>query len=336
MNTAFGPNTVLHFGGNSNVFNHHPSLGRIDADARYMKLISLTPTPIKYEDVFDGEKVLNFISDKRKVFISLMNGPFHFLHDALGHAIYAINKFPDAQFIFDASAMYEFDDAYLNHFLNTLYKKNIDFKVIRLEQGDVIFANNFYYQQTMYDDVDAGNQLFKFFSDDIDNKDIEPFRKIYISRRRMHNRDYSEILADGPSFKHDNRIDDEPKLEEFLLSLGFEIIVPEEFESFKHQINYFYETKTAVSLTSSGLTCSAFMQPRGNVVELVNTMVVPLGDMPEFPKGSAEEAIHHYYVALSFNKDHNYFAIPNKTRKADDIINKIKSSESLRSVFGIK
>lgn len=319
----------------SGPFKHYPSVYQIFSSDRYQQFIGLTPIDVKPEDVdFSHPNIIPFISEKPKVFISLMNGPYHFLHDALGPIIYMIKKLPHAQFVFDSSKMWEFDKSYLNHFYTTLYKKGIDFKVLNFKQGDVIVANNFYLQVSGADCFDASNNLHEFFLDDVINKDVKPFRKLYLSRRKMLDRNYKTTIKPGPTHMHDNRIINEPLLEDFLSSVGFEIIVPEEFNSFAEQINHYYEAKTIVSVTSSGLTSAcAFMKSRSNVVELMNTMVVPLSPTTSNELVGSEESLHLFYIAMSFHRDHNFFSIPNKTRKAEDIIKKIKESPSLRSVI---
>ena len=329
-------NTVLHNGRyEGSPFKHYAGVHSIYGSDRYQQFYGITPNPVTPEDIdFSHPNIIPFLSEKKKVFISLMNGPFHFFHDTLGPTIYMINQFPDAQYIFDASKMYHFDDAYLKHFYTTLYKKKIDFKVLNFKMGDIIVANNFYIQDTGNDIFDAGNNLYNFFQNDVKNKNVKPFRKIYLSRKKMLTRNYEGVIKPGPSHMHDDRIINEPLLEKYLSNLGFEIVVPEEFSSFSEQINHYHETKTVVSVTSSGLTpACAFMQPRSNVVELINTMVVPL-ERPDPEKLiPAEESLHLFYISLSFNRDHNFFAIPNKTRKAEDIIKKIEESPSMRSVF---
>ena len=109
-------------------------------------------------------------------------------------------------------------------------------------------------------------------------------------------------------------------------------MVPEDkFQNFEDQIRYFFETKTVASVTSSALTCSSFMQPGSNVIEFINSMIVPID---RNQKNMVEEALHLFYITISFVKGHNYFGVSNRTRKAEDIIDKIKNSPSLLKVLG--
>ena len=329
--------SVLYTGHQPINYQKFDGLGMFFVPQNYERFTQLHPTKINQNDITDRANSYNFVSDKIKVFVSLMNGPYHFLHDALGGAIQMIKKFPDAQFIFDTSAMYDFDKTYLTHWFNTLTKKKIDFKILKTNPGDIVYANNFYFKQTYNNSANAANNLFEFFQDDFINKDVKPFRTIYLSRRHMGKRDYSSFVTEtpdwdgGPSTNHDTRMFDEFKLEEYLSKeFGVEIVVPEDFKTFADQINHFYETKTVISMTSSGLTCSAFMQPGSNVIEIMNTMVVPL---ESGKKNMVEEALHLFYISISFIKNHNYFSIQNKTRKAEDVIKRFENTPALHPLL---
>lgn len=318
-------------------FKHVPGVAKIYSTDRYQQFYGIVPELVTPEDIdFSHPNIIPFLSEKKKVFMSLMNGPYHFLNDVLGPTLYMIEQYPDAQYIFEISKMYHFDNSYMTHFFKTLHDKKIDFKPIAFKQGDIIVANNFYYFDVGFDYFDNGNRLYKFFENDYIKDQKKPFRKLYLSRKMMKDRDYTKNLLDGPTHKHDNRIINEPLLEEFLKNeYGFEIIVPEEFENFSQQIKHYNEAKTIVSVTSSGLTpACAFTQPGSTIVELMNTMVVPLKGIKN-PEEivEVEEALHLFYVTLSFNRGHNFISIPNKNRRAEDIIEIIKRSKSLRSVF---
>jgi len=318
-------------------YERYDGLGAIFITSQYEKFSNISPVKINNSDISDRPNAYNFVSDKTKVLVSLMNGPYHFLHDALGGTLQMIKNFPDALYIFDISAMHDFDKTYLNHWFKTLTKKNIDFKIVKLNEGDIVYVNNFYYKNGYNNSTNAANNLFEFFQDDIVNKDVKPFRKIYLSRKRMTERDYSAFLTPDPNWNgapsqnHDTRMFDEHLLEEFLhYEFGFDIVIPETFETFADQINYMYETKTVVSMTSSGLTMSAFMQPGSNVFEIMNTMVVPLDRNKH---NMAEEALHLFYISMAFIKGHNYFSIQNKTRKAQDVIERIKNTEYIQELL---
>lgn len=327
---------VFYNGFHPKMYVHKKEISSVPIPNNYEKFSDLQPLAIELKDVRDDSKSFNFISDKEKVLISLMNGPYHFLTDSLGPAIQMIDRFPNAQFIFDASALFEFDKTYFSHFFRLLGEKGIDYKILRLSGGETLYINNFYFKgMGGVKSADAAVDLYDFFTQDLQKENIKPFRKAYLSRKNQTGRDYSAFITnvnkkfrDAPSFDHDQRILNEEKLENFLHDeFGFEIIIPEDkFKKFEDQIRYFYEIKTVASVTSSALTCSSFMQPGGNVLEFMNSMVVPI-DRNQL--NHVEEALHLFYVTISFIKGHNYFSLSNRTRKAEDIIEKIKNSPAL-------
>jgi hypothetical protein len=298
------------------------------------KLFKPNIEPINKNKINKNIEVKNFLSDNKKVFISLVTQPYHFFHDALGNFLSIYEKEPQALYIFDLSALHKRDEKYLSFFKKTLEEKKINFVFIQLNQETIIYANNFYVQYAINDSTNAGNNLYNFFNSFIKNKNIKPFRKIYISRSFIKKGDFSKIVLPGASFTHDQRIDDEQLLENYLKDNGFEIIVPETyFDTFEDQINQFYEAKTVVSLTGSGLINIAWMQPRSTVVELATSMVLPLGFIDEKNNiRHVEETIHHFFSALSFNKEHNYIAIPNTKRSAKDVIKNIENNFFLKNI----
>lgn len=284
----------------------------------------------------DEPNAIFFLSNRKKVFLTLMNGPYHFFIDSIGPFLEIYKDHPDALFIFDIGNIYEPDDKYFNFFLFALRQKEIDFRIINAKDTKVV-ADNFIIQKHMDGAHASPNLLYDFFKDFFDNSNQEPFRKVYVSRGFMPPRNYDNIVP-GTSFNHDNRIDDEKVLEDFLSGLGFDIIRAEtSFNTFKDQLQYFSEVKTLVSLTSGGITNSCFMRPGGTVVEFVTSMVTPMGssDFIKDGKQGVEEALHHFYTQMSWAKGHNYIGLDNKTRNAESLIKKIKDSEFLRVVFGI-
>ena len=283
----------------------------------------------------EDTNTMSFVSDEIKVFLTVYNGMYHFWHDTIGPFLYQLEKTPDALFVFDTVNLYEQDDKFIDFLSKILIDKKINHRFIKTSEDLNIVANNFYSQTGIDDESNAGNRVYDFVNESIKNKTVKPFRKVYASRAIHGKRYYEDQMVDGPSFKNDNRIDDEKKLEDLFISLGFEVIIPErDFKTFQDQVNYFYEVETLVHLTGGGGTNSMFMQPGGNIIEIITSMVVQTTDSEEFQgKKNIEEALHHFYTALSFNKDHNYVGIANPTRSVDVLIEKIKTNKLLKSVF---
>ena len=323
-------NTTQH----SPVFRHHKELQTLGGRDQYHRFLN-TPMGGSEVNLRLAERDVNtmiFVSDQAKVFMTMFNGPYHFFHETFAAFLYQFKKTPEALFLFDTKNMYDLDDKYVDMFSRLLKKLKADFRFIKTTNLTNIIANNFYVQTTLNDDVDPGNAVYDICKKFIITEDIKPFRKVYLSRRSMGPRDYSDYV-DGPSFKNDNRIDNEEMLENFFLSLGFDIVVPDQkFETFEDQVKFFYETETLIHLTGGGGINATFMQPGSNVIELVTTMVVN-NNIREDGMKDSEEALHHFYAAYAFNKNHNYISIQNKTREAEAIIDKIKNNKLLAAIF---
>jgi hypothetical protein len=289
--------------------------------------------PGNYEN---DPNVMSFVSEQTKVFLTLYNGMYHFWHDSVAGFVYQFKKTPEALFIFDTANLYDLDDKYLTTLKNILIQNGVQHRFIKTTNEIDIVANNFYFQEAVYDELDSGNACYDLVQPLLKNKDSEPFRKVYVSRSHMPPREYSDKWVDGPSFKNDNRIDNEKRLEDFFESMGFEICVPERmFNNFTDQINYFYETKTMVHLTGGGGTNAMWMRPGSNVIELTTSMCVTNGQSVKEPgKQDVEEALHHFYAALAYNKNHNFLSIQNPTRSSEILIGKIQNNPFLKSVFG--
>jgi hypothetical protein len=319
---------------NGSNFVYIQDICRIIPDHPTSKLFKPQIESIDTNQIKNNGDIKNFLSDNKKVFISLTTQPYHFFNDCIGHFLSIYKKEPDALYIFDISALHKRDEKYLFFFQKILKEKNINCIFLQLRPETIIYANNFYIQYTFNDTTNAGNNIYNFFSSCIKNKEIKPFRKIYLSRSFIQKRDFSKIILPGASFSHDQRIDDETLLENYLKDNGFEIIIPEtSFETFEDQINKFYEAKTIISLTGSGLINMVWMQPGSTVIELATSMVVPLHFVNEENNvRHVEETIHHFFSTLSINKQHNYIAIPNTKRSAENIIKNIENNYFLKSI----
>jgi hypothetical protein len=76
------------------------------------------------------------------------------------------------------------------------------------------------------------------------------------------------------------------------------------------------------------------MQPGSTVIELATSMIMPLHFADEKNNiRHVEETIHHFFSALSFNKKHNYIALPNSNRNAEDVIKNIENNSFLKQIM---
>lgn len=292
-----------------------------------------TITPMQ---VTDGEVPKNFLdlrSEKTKVLLTLHSGMFHFWYDNVGPLLDFLNKNPDTVVLLDNSVMRINEDvldsvdksfySFLLKMLDDMGVKHFEFTYERIP-GIVI--NNCYFFVHGERIVDSPKVIYNHIKDRyIRNESVEPYRNVYISRKYMEDRTYRPgEMKPGLSFNHDNRIDDESILEKFFSENGFDIVAPEEFETFEDQINFFNEARTVISLTSSGLTNTIFMQPGTNLVELVTPLIATRWFDEAAGANDAEESLHHLYVLIAFQKGMKHFGIPNELRDAQSLVDYIK------------
>ena len=129
----------------------------------------------------------------------------------------------------------------------------------------------------------------------VKEKDKIPFKKVYLSRRKVwRNIEENDLYQKGLKIdlnskksrpRTEIRIFEEEKLENFLSNYNFEILHPEEFfdKDYISQINYFYEVKTLMSVTSSGLVNQMLMQSNTNIIE-ISTPLMFIENKKEIPR----------------------------------------------------
>lgn len=134
-------------------------------------------------------------------------------------------------------------------------------------------------------------------------------RKIYLSRSKTNTSNSRNI----------SRVDDEAKLESYLQTLGFEILTPEDFDSYQDQLNRISEARILASITSSALHAGLVLQSPSKIVEFVTDM-----------SRTNDYVFHDNYRVMALSKGLTYTAIPNITRKAQDIIDHIEANPDLK------
>ena len=280
-----------------------------------------------------NEKDINLISNEKKILVSLNIGLYNFYYTCVVLLLRAHKIVPDATVILDTSGIItELDTTYFKFLLKLLDDLNIKYEVLDTSDANNIYVNDFYIlsrQEISHEDVEYFYNVLQKY---IKNKDVKPFRKAYIARKYIHERVFP-MMKPGLPFSDDNRILNEKELEEYLSSCGFEIVYPEDFETFIDQINYFNEVHTVISLTSSGITNSIFMKPGGTLIELVTPLVMALGDPFGKEQIHGHESIHHIYHAMTYNKRHNYVGIPNFDRDVSTIKNTVSLNKNILSFF---
>jgi hypothetical protein len=155
---------------------------------------------------------------------------------------------------------------------------------------------------------------------DLEAVTVEPYRKVYLTRGDA-GRYIGSLPDDYEYYKDDIRMENEFKLMEFLANLGYEVINPEtKFDSIMEQIMYMREVKSLVSVTSSGLANSIFMQPNQLVVELKAELVQFRGVGEDLP----DQHLHNFYPPLSFMRGHKHLSI-SSNRDPDKVISDLTS-----------
>jgi len=287
----------------------------------------------KVDEKFTNETLL---SQDNKIFWWVNIGLYNLFFECFSHLLNVLKSKPNSTVIInDMSILPDRDEAYYKFMLKSLEDIGVKWEVY--DNKEVIYANNF----TVIDgfcvtpeNVALVKDHFKKY---VTDKDVKPFRKVYLSRKHMEPRNYKWI-KDGLSCSMDHRLFDEEILESFMAENGFEVIIPEHKfkDDFLGQLNYMNEVETLVSLSSSGIANALFMQKNTSVVEFITTYPMGLitGNWAEDEKSTeGVEAIHHLYQTLSYTNHNCYFGVPNWSRYSKDLIDIIKSNNNLRKII---
>lgn len=295
-----------------------------------------------------GGLTLDLIDNRKKIVKSFCRSYYHCLLDNLSELIAAIEQHPDHDVILDISNISDLIDNqtaqgwdFINHFLRILTKKNIKYKLVRLIDYDIIYMDNFVIADYPADSNKKTNNIYDFFKPSINTQGQEPFRHVFISRKYAHGQAvYShpedvDVRADGLGFSSDERMDDHSLLEEIFVDLGYEVVYSEMFKTFQDQIDYFHTAKTIASLTGSGLTNGAFMQPGGTLIEITTPLVVSIPAPGESSKDLSNlyyvQEIHNFYKNIAYYQDLYFFTIQNPNRSIEEFKNRIESDKHVRA-----
>ena len=138
-------------------------------------------------------------------------------------------------------------------------------------------------------------------------------------------------IREEHKYSFSDRLDDEAKLEAYLETLGFEILTPEDFDSYQDQLDKISEAKILMSVTSAALHTGMVLQPGSFVVELCTIMDTPTGSTEEFMIKNG--FFHEHYRSMALMQKLPYLAIPNVSRKAQDIIDYIESNKVIKDLL---
>lgn len=305
----------------------------IEFDRPSLRFDIVHPEEGKDEEISDTFP--SFCSPEKKILLSLNIGMYNFYYTCVPSILLSHREQPDATLILDSSGVtWEDEKSYFKFLKRFLDDLEIKYIIEDMSKFNKIYINNFYTADWFTRSEDELGLLYESVRPYVKNPEIKPFRTVYISRGKVEDRTFKHTKP-GASFAGDNRILDEDVLEKFFANNGVEVIYPEDIPDFADQINYFYETKTLISLTSSGIANALFMQPGGTVIELVTPLLQAMGN-PFDPNNPVDvrEDLHHIYNALVYNKDHYYLSIQNHDRKSQTIIDKIQNHDSFLNLIG--
>jgi hypothetical protein len=281
---------------------------------------------------------LNLIDGKKKIVKSICNSFYHSILDDFSEILYALEKHPDHEVIIDISDIFkslhrdnsEWD--FFNMFVKQLVEDGVSVKIVELKKYDIIYMDDFRIVEFIYESGKKSNLVYEFFKKMVTDKDIKPTKNVFVSRGMLGmGRNYE---VEGLSYTNDNRMEDHEALESYFADLGYEIIHAEKFSSFQEQLDYFYSAKTMVSLTGSGLTNAAFMQPGGIMFEIVTPLVVAV-PFPGIPKDITDpfyvQEIHNFYKNLAYYQNHTYACVQNPNRSIDEFKATMENTPGLKA-----
>ncbi len=263
----------------------------------------------------------NFISDQNKVFVRGRVEFFHLMFDTFSIIFQEYKKNPDTLFLINIENENTIEESVWNFFIDILSKKDIKFELVKVRVDRPMRINNFWYFKEYPLLIQSVGNILEVTSEYLTNS--IPNKKVFLSRKKFKtNRNdiayWAKSNIERFSFKDDNRMDNEDLLSDYMISLGFEVVYPEDFNNMKEQIAFFSEVKTLASVTSAGIVNSIFMPKNGKVIEFTVPLIV-----------GGTESLHDVYHGISFAKYHKYTSI-GSMRKAQDIIDIIESDTKLK------
>jgi hypothetical protein len=276
---------------------------------------------IKFKDVDSeyllSEDILDLRSGNKKFLVNMPDNFYHYFADlcTLILAVHSIE--PDIEIIVDESFFYPTNEgssekipSYYTFVYEMLDNLKIKHRTIKAVDLKIVIDNFILPNDVQFFDrfLESGVFLKDYIEKYIVDTNIQPFRKVYLSRQSGPN---------TPGL----RVNNEKKLMEYFISIGFEHTDQNHFANVNDQIKFFYETKIACGLTGSGLTNIMFMKDFQTVIELVSLIEFPRPNDPEPTSGE----IHDFYKMIAFGKKQTLISIPNVNKKYEDLTKLISS-----------
>lgn len=270
--------------------------------------------------------VLDLKSENKKFLVNMPDNFYHYFADLCIPILAVHSVEPDTEVIVDESFFHFTDEdssqeapSYYSFVYEMMDNLNIRYKTIKAPELTMVI-NNFimpndltFFDRFLESAVFLKNYIEKYIVD----TDVEPYRKVYLSRQAGPN---------TPGF----RIDSEKGLMDYFTRIGFEHTDQNHFANINDQIKFFYETKVICGLTGSGLTNMLFMKDCQTVIELVSMMEFP----PLSDTEPGRDEIHDFYKMMAFDKKHTLINVPNVNKKHEDLTSLISTQiDMLRNLI---
>jgi hypothetical protein len=314
------------FNDNLNILKHEPDTVYLLSSEYNSNDIYCKKELSKEEDDLFYYKI-DVCSTENKFFIHLPTSYYHAMSDTLSHILVHNKKYPSTKFIINC---FEKDgsvalNSFYKFFLDSLVGEGINYELIHLDKRTALKINNVSYVSSMSTFSEGITAVLELIEKYRPQKSVDPYRKVFLSRKKTRKRRNEGLFAgrdpENFNFLNDDRVDSEDKLSDYFYSMGFEIVCPEDFESFEDQIEYFDSVKTLVSPTSAGLVNGLLMKKNQTIIELEVPMVA-----------QGKESLHSLYPGLLFNSGHIFIMIPS-LRDSTEIINKIESNKNIMGIL---
>lgn len=144
----------------------------------------------------------------------------------------------------------------------------------------------------------------------------EPWKKVYVSR----------LGSASDKDESTKRISDEKKLQDYFVSMGYEIHFRPNLDNqnLLEDILYFRDVKTIAGISGAGLTNALFMPRGGNVIEIAVPQITGTNNENSgFPETHIR-ARHLFHPVLAFEKGHIFYQVPIYNKNAEEAIIKLK------------
>jgi hypothetical protein len=265
----------------------------------------------------DGSKSLNFLEDDTVyVFVDVIANFHHFLLCVLMPSLEVVASVDNKKLHFVLYSRYQKPkaDNFDNLLIEMLQEKAINYTAIHEFPHEYINSKNFI--AINGPDLDSGIPiLYDYFVEKYKFVPKRSNKKIYISRSKY--------------ITEEKRIDNEDAIEKLFKDNGFEIVYPEQIESFKEQFELFNSCAIIAGLTGSGLTNLLLMPKNQIFIEIVTKLEITVGD-PATDQFFVEEQIHEHYKEFCIYKDHIVISIFNMEKSAENIREKL--NKTIRSL----